>query len=103
METVIEKRIDKLEKVVINGNEHEPLTVVVSRIDERQKAMNNTLDKLALNVTGLTTTVSALIKTNEFMKGVDKGAERAKKKNRWIIGVLAGAIVGLLAALIKII
>jgi len=98
----VEKRIEKLERVVTNGDDKEPLTVIVSRIDERQIAMSNTLEKLDSNVSGLTTTVSALVKTNEFMKGLDKGAERAKKKNRWIIGILVGVIVGLFGFLIKI-
>ena len=99
----INERIEALEKMVMKGNGREPLNVTVSRIEERQSAMINSINNLSENVKGLTTTVSALIKTTEFIKGEERGKEKIRKINRWAIGTMASAIVMLLVFILKFI
>jgi len=97
----INERLETLEKMVMKGNGREPLSITVSRIEERQDAMINSINDLSENVKGLTTTVSALIKTTEFIKGEERGKEKIRKINRWAIGVLVSTIAILLSFILK--
>ena len=97
----IDKRLEILEKMVMKGNGREPLNVTVSRIEERQNAMINSINDLNENVKGLTTTVSALIKATEFIKGEERGKEKTEKINRWTIGIAVSTIMILLGYIIK--
>ena len=99
----INERIEALEKMVMKGNGRGPLNVTVSRIEERQNAMINSINDLSKDMKELTTTVSALVKTIEFFEGEKKGEEKIKKINRWAIGTMASTIVMLLIFILKFI
>jgi len=97
----INERLETLEKMVMKGNGREPLSVTVSRIEERQNAMIDSINDLSKDMKELTTTVSALVKTIEFFEGEKKGEEKIKKINRWAIGVLVSTIAILLSFILK--
>ena len=65
--------------------------------------LSQTVERLEGTVDGLQKGLSGFIKFQENMEGQHIGRAEIRKRNRWIIGLLAGALTAQLALIITLI
>lgn len=86
----------KLIKPIIIGNGKEGLAMTVPKLD---KSVND----LHMSVTNLDRNVDKMIRKHDLYEGEKTGKEAIRKRNRWIIGILASVIMGLAGMLVALI
>jgi len=78
--------LNTLKKIVM-GNGQEGLAMSVPKLSQN-------VNELSSSAKDLRTAVSGLLKFQEGMQGEQKGKSELRKRNRWIIGILITALIG---------
>jgi len=83
-------------KRIVMGNGQPGLSVTVPELATNVKELNGTIGNL-------TTGVSGLLKFQENQLGIQQGKSIVRRRNRWIIGVLIGAVIGMAGIIVAIV